>query len=144
MFSWEQAANGVNPPPIVTLVPTEGYLWPNVEQIETLECKLATWMIENQVICCTNQHARRSCLARPGIIPGYAVSAGGRTIRGNFLVSRRWKAAEDFSCCSSFLNIAGVARGYYTDLNVVRTCLSCCSFLCRHRVRFSKGIKSIV
>lgn len=59
-----QAADGVEPPPIGTLVAEEGYLSPDGKEMETLEGKLARWMVKNQVIsavCIPRQPFKRFC-----------------------------------------------------------------------------------
>ncbi|CAM9650657.1 unnamed protein product [Ectocarpus sp. 6 AP-2014] len=53
---WEAASDtkllvkGVNPPPTVTPVPSEGYLCPPREEYNTLEWELARWIVENKVV----------------------------------------------------------------------------------------------
>ncbi|CBJ33399.1 conserved unknown protein [Ectocarpus siliculosus] len=52
---WEAASDtkllvkGVNPPPTVTPVPSEGYLCPPREEYNTLEWELARWIVENKL-----------------------------------------------------------------------------------------------
>ncbi|CAM9753939.1 unnamed protein product, partial [Ectocarpus sp. 13 AM-2016] len=53
---WEAASDtkllvkGMNPPPTVTPVPSEGYLCPPGEEHNTLEWELARWIVENKVV----------------------------------------------------------------------------------------------
>lgn len=44
-----QPVKGVNPPPTVTPVPSEGYLCPEGKEHDTLEWELARWIVENKV-----------------------------------------------------------------------------------------------
>eukprot|EP00903_Cladosiphon_okamuranus_P009694 g9223.t1 len=53
---WESASDnklpvkGLNPPPTVTPVPSEGYLCPEGKEHDTLEWELARWIVENKVV----------------------------------------------------------------------------------------------